>query len=81
MVERHRWRNSRAAVTQTQAWLRLFWSDECGQDLLEYALLTTTIGLASLAVWTAMSETMGEAYRSNIDAANAQWESPPPPAP
>ena len=78
MVERHRFGNSRAAVNQLQVLLRRFWRDESGQDLLEYALLTATIGLASVAVWTAMSDAMGETYRSNIDAANDQWESPPP---
>jgi Flp pilus assembly pilin Flp len=81
MVEQHCSGHSRAAVNRPQGWLCRFWRDESGQDLLEYALLTATIGLASVAVWTAMGEAMGETYRSNIDAANAQWESPPPSAP
>jgi Flp pilus assembly pilin Flp len=81
MVERHLRANSRAAVTGWRGFLRRFWNDESGQDLLEYALLTATVGLASAAVWGVMSETMGQTYASNIDAANAHWESPPPSAP
>jgi Flp pilus assembly pilin Flp len=59
-------------------WIRRFWADESGQDLIEYALLTATVGLASAAVLGVWGETIGETFASNVDAANNQWESPSP---
>jgi Flp pilus assembly pilin Flp len=58
-----------------------FWSDETGQDILEYALLTATIGLAGAAIWSAMGVTVGDTYDWNIDRANDHWQSPPPSGP
>jgi Flp pilus assembly pilin Flp len=48
------------------ALLRHFWADDSGQDLIEYALLTATIGLAGAAVWSAMGVTIGETYDFNV---------------
>ena len=58
-----------------------FWSDEAGQDLIEYALLTATIGLAGAAVWSVMDTAISNTYTGNVDSANMQWESPAPSAP
>jgi Flp pilus assembly pilin Flp len=58
--------------------IRRFWTDESGQDLIEYALLTATVGLASAAVLGVLGETIGETFASNVDAANSHWESPSP---
>jgi Flp pilus assembly pilin Flp len=58
-----------------------FWSDEAGQDLIEYALLTATIGLAGATVWSVMDTAISSTYTSNVDGANEQWESPAPSAP
>jgi hypothetical protein len=61
--------------------LKRFWTDDSAQDLLEYALLTATIGLAGAAVWSAMGVTVGDTYDWNIDRANDNWQSPPPSGP
>jgi Flp pilus assembly pilin Flp len=48
--------------------IRHWFSDESGQDLIEYALLSGFIGLAAVAVFDALTGTMGNAY--------TQWSSP-----
>ena len=45
-----------------------------GQDLIEYALLTTFIGFAGAAAWIAMQTGLGNAYSSFIAAAWNLWE-------
>jgi Flp pilus assembly pilin Flp len=45
-----------------------------GQDLIEYALLTTFIGFAGAAAWTAMQKGMGKAYTSVNDGVWGLWE-------
>lgn len=49
-----------------------------GDDLVEYALLTTFIGLAGAAAWTAMQTSLGAAYNSWIAAAWNLWDPPDP---
>jgi Flp pilus assembly pilin Flp len=61
--------------------LTRFWTDETGQDLIEYAMLTATIGLAGAAVWSAMGVTIGDTYDWSVDRANDNWQSPPPSGP
>jgi Flp pilus assembly pilin Flp len=61
--------------------VRRFLTDETGQDLIEYALLTATIGLASAAAWVGIGPTMGAAYNSwDLNVYNL-WESPNPVGP
>ena len=58
--------------------VREFLTDETGQDLVEYALLTATIGLSSAAVWLAIGPTIRTAYsRWGTDIYNS-WNSPDP---
>jgi Flp pilus assembly pilin Flp len=45
-----------------------------GQDLIEYALLTTFIGFAGAAAWTAMQNGLGNVYSSYVTAAWNLWE-------
>jgi Flp pilus assembly pilin Flp len=48
--------------------------DTNGQDLVEYALLTTFIGFAGAAGWTAMQTALNSVYGSYISAAWQLWE-------
>ena len=52
--------------------LRLF-SDEQGQDLIEYALLTTVIGFAGLAVFSVLLDVISNTYGSQEGAVNDRW--------
>jgi len=45
-----------------------------GQDLIEYALLTSFIGFAGLAAWNALQTGLGTVYSSYITAAWNLWE-------
>ena len=61
-----------------KCWQR-FWLDECGQDLVEYALLTALIGLVGLAVWSQIVGLIGDRYDDYDDVATgvpSLWESP-----
>lgn len=53
-------------------------SNEDGQDVIEYALLTASIGLVGIATWPAIVTGIGNAYQA-LDA-NTQdiWEVPNP---
>jgi Flp pilus assembly pilin Flp len=45
-------------------------ADETGQDLIEYALLTTTIGFAGIFAWTLVASAIGTTYgtwESSVD--------------
>lgn len=45
-----------------------------GQDMIEYALVTTFIGFAGAAAWTAMQTGLGNAYNGFNDAVWNLWE-------
>jgi Flp pilus assembly pilin Flp len=49
-------------------------SETDGQDLIEYALLTTFIGFAGAAAWNAMQTALGNFYDSRVDAVWLLWE-------
>ena len=36
--------------------------EECGQDVIEYALLTAFIGLVGVVAWQALGVSIGNAY-------------------
>jgi Flp pilus assembly pilin Flp len=59
---------------------RLF-RDEAGQDLIEYALLTTVIGLAVVAVFDSLRGSIGFVYGTWNTNVNAIWETPNPVGP
>jgi Flp pilus assembly pilin Flp len=56
---------------------RLF-GDERGQDLIEYALLTTLIGLACIAVFDLIRSAIYNVYLSWNTSANSNWRPPDP---
>ena len=55
-----------------------FISDDSGQDLIEYALLTAIIGIAGLLALKAISTKMGTAYSGWNTAGQNAWEPGPP---
>ena len=48
--------------------------DEHAQDLLEYALLTAAIGVASLVLFTTIASTMGDGYSNSTATQQELWE-------
>ena len=49
-----------------------------GQDLIEYALLTSIIAIAGILVFPTIQTKMGDAYRGWNDNAQDIWIPPPP---
>lgn len=52
--------------------------DDSGQDLIEYALLTTFIGLAVIAVFDVLRNSIGVVFGAWNTGANDIWETPNP---
>lgn len=52
--------------------------DESGQDLVEYALLTTTIGLAGALAWSFVSAAIGTTYSSWVSNVDSLADPPAP---
>jgi Flp pilus assembly pilin Flp len=55
-----------------------FLHDECGQDLIEYVLLTAALGLASLATWPLIEASIATAYQNLDTQTQGLWEPPAP---
>ena len=55
-----------------------FISDDSGQDLIEYALLTGIIGISGVLILSTLSTTMGAAYRGWNTAGQNAWQPCPP---
>jgi len=56
-------------------------ADERGQDLVEYALLTTAISLAVVVAFNLLQAALGNAYgvfTGDGGSVNSLWESPAP---
>ena len=53
-------------------------SDEQGQDLIEYALLTTVVGFASIAVFDVIRTAIANVYGTWNTEANNNWYPPDP---
>jgi Flp pilus assembly pilin Flp len=64
--------------TQVRLVVRRFLAEDNGQDLVEYALLTTFIGVAAVAAWNAMEIAIGTAYTGLNDKVYDLWEAPGP---
>jgi Flp pilus assembly pilin Flp len=58
--------------------LSLLWSDESGQDLIEYMLLASFIGLASVLAFQFLGSTMKSVYEGWDSNVQNQWETPSP---
>lgn len=52
--------------------------DERGQDLVEYALLTATVGVAGIATWPLIASAIADAYQAMDTGTQELWEPPPP---
>ena len=53
-------------------------TDDRGQDLIEYGVLTAMIGIAGLLALSALSTNMGTVYSSWDAAAQNAWQPCPP---
>ena len=53
-------------------------TDDSGQDLIEYALLTAIIGISGVLILSTLSTTMGTAYNSWNKAGQDAWQPCPP---
>ena len=61
----------------TALWRRLL-RDEDGQDVIEYALLTASIGLAGIATWPLIRVAIGITYGRLDTKTQDIWEVPDP---
>jgi len=57
----------------TRVLVRL-WSEQDGQDLIEYALLTALIAVGGALVFPSIRTKMGAAYQSWLSGALDLWE-------
>jgi Flp pilus assembly pilin Flp len=53
-------------------------ADDSGQDLVEYALLTTFIGFSSIAVFDVIRSAIQVVYTSWNTSTNSNWRPPDP---
>lgn len=60
---------------------RRWFLEEAGQDLIEYALLGSFVGLAGLAGYNAISTAIGNNYSESNTTVQGLWEVPDPPSP
>jgi Flp pilus assembly pilin Flp len=51
---------------------------EAGQDLIEYALLATFVGLVGIAAFSRLEAAIGTAYAAYISSTNNNWQMPDP---
>ena len=56
-------------------------ADDDGQDLIEYALLTTVIGLAAIAVFDILRNSIATVYGTWNTGANSYWQPQDPAGP
>jgi Flp pilus assembly pilin Flp len=61
-------------VKRTGEVFRRLVADESGQDLIEYALLTAIIGVASLLAYSTIPAKMGNAFQSWSSGVYDLWE-------
>jgi Flp pilus assembly pilin Flp len=62
----------------TRAVAARFATDDSGQDLIEYALLTAIIGISGVLILSTLSTTMSTAYGSWNTAGQNAWQPCPP---
>jgi Flp pilus assembly pilin Flp len=55
-----------------------FATDDSGQDLIEYALLTAIITTSGLLILSTLSTTLGTRYSARNTAAQNAWQPCPP---
>ncbi|MGE0362277.1 MAG: Flp family type IVb pilin [Vicinamibacterales bacterium] len=59
-------------------WLARLYREECGQDLLEYVLLTAAIGVVGIATWPLIEAAVRTTYQALDANAQGLWEPPAP---
>lgn len=52
--------------------------DDRGQDILEYALLTASVGLMGIATWPLIASAIGQTYQEFDADTQDLWEVPDP---
>jgi Flp pilus assembly pilin Flp len=58
-------------------WWRLL-REEDGQDVVEYALLTASVGLMGIATWPLITASIGATYQRLDTQTQDLWEVPDP---
>jgi Flp pilus assembly pilin Flp len=61
----------------TALWRRLLKEDD-GQDVIEYALLTASVGLMGIATWPLIEGAIGATYGRLDQQTQDLWEVPDP---
>jgi Flp pilus assembly pilin Flp len=56
-------------------------TEDRGQDVVEYALLTAFFGLAALAAWTSVRDGIALSYGGTTTGVQSLWDPPPPSGP
>lgn len=69
---------ARTARRRAGSVLAALYRDERGQDLVEYALLTAAVGLASAATWPLIAESLERTYRAFDTNTQGLWDPPGP---
>ena len=59
-------------------WWRRLLRDEDGQDVIEYALLTASVGLMGIATWPLIAAGIGATYERLDTQTQDLWEVPDP---
>lgn len=63
--------------TMCELFVRLL-RDDRGQDILEYALLTASVGLMGIATWPLIASAIGQTYQEFDADTQDLWEVPDP---
>jgi len=59
-------------------WWRRLLRDEDGQDVIEYALLTASVGLMGIATWPLIAAGIGTTYQRLDTQTQDIWQVPDP---
>ena len=70
-----------AVVRRVTRVLRRLFTEQDGQDLIEYALLTGLIAVGGALVFPSIRTKMAGAYQSWLTDTQDLWEPPPPTGP
>lgn len=65
-------------IFNLRVFFRELFTDERGQDLVEYALLTTAIGFAGAAVWGLVGSAIAATYSSWVSGVDSLAVPPAP---
>lgn len=68
----------RADMPPVQSLVLRLLRDEQGQDVIEYVLLTSALGLAAAAAFPALTTAIGEAYERLDTGQQDLWRPPDP---